>query len=129
MGMKSKVRSRAFRAGIRDGLDWDLSGFETSVDLAGAFTGWDDATISALGSSERFLASMGLGGLSPRLFTEACRAYNKGAHRGATLQDFRRQPCPRCGSSNTVQLDPAPSMRGVGVDVGLECRACGETSF
>jgi hypothetical protein len=42
--------SRAFRAGIDDGLDWDLDGFDT-WDAAEAETGWDEATINAMGVS------------------------------------------------------------------------------
>jgi len=39
------------------------------------------------------------------------------------------EPCPFCGSENTEQLEPVPSMAGYGNDAGLTCRDCKKTSW
>jgi hypothetical protein len=42
--------SKAYLAGLKDGADWDLSGFQSPVHAV-RLRGWDDATISAMGAS------------------------------------------------------------------------------
>jgi hypothetical protein len=127
-GDSTMTTTKAYRDGYRDGLAWDLDGYETTTALRSATTGWDEATINAMGSA----ACAKAWGV-PREGTAweaACRDYNRGAHAGALAVQSRRSglpvqspdPEPRrsrfslCGqegvaqkatSDGTVRYDPA----------------------
>lgn len=86
--------SPAYRAGLADGLDWDLSGFDTWERVERDRDGWDTATLSAVGV-DKTLASWGV---APDATEEqrdhACRQYNRGAHEGATSPQSDRTGAP-----------------------------------
>jgi hypothetical protein len=78
----SASSNRAFLDGIKDGLDWDLGGFKTVENIHSS--GWDDATIDALGDDAcREAWGIPEGEAGDIAWREACEAYNRGACMGA----------------------------------------------
>ena len=78
----------AYEAGLADGLAWDLDGFDTWADVERAREGWDEATISAIGS-EACRKAWGVAEGDNEAWDEACSAYNRGAYEGATTRKGR----------------------------------------
>ena len=82
----------AYESGYRDGLAWDLDGYESVEEVRAARNGWDSATISALGSSVCAEAW----GVSAEgdAWEHACHEYNRGAHAGACAPQEERTGLP-----------------------------------
>lgn len=77
---------RAYCAGYSDGLEWDLSGYDSAEEVA-AETDWATPTINALGpdaATKHFgLAPGSWGGAA---WEDACVEYNRGCRAGALAQ-------------------------------------------
>lgn len=75
------TKSKAYNDGYRDGLNWDLDGYE-SYEAAASDGGWSYATITAVGSSECarvWGVPKSKIGRSAQWDT-ACREYDRGVH-------------------------------------------------
>jgi hypothetical protein len=73
------TKSKAYNDGYRDGLNWDLDGYE-SYEAAASDDGWSDATINAVGSYE---CARVWGVLRSQIgrsecWDAACREYDRG---------------------------------------------------
>ncbi len=84
----------AFDRGYEDGLDWDLDGFADWAAVEKQKSGWDEATINALGS-DKFAAYCGISETEGEVWEGACADYNRGAHHGACDREMRRDAPPR----------------------------------
>lgn len=85
--------SKAYADGLKDGLEWDLTGYTSILDLSADTTGWDEATIHAMGAS----ACAEAWGVAEEgeAWEQACADYNAGCHKGATApQDERTGQSP-----------------------------------
>lgn len=78
--------SRAYDQGVIDGLSWDLDGFESWEDVENTASGWDEATINAIGT-ECFARDCGITTTEGPEWDQACADYNRGAHDGACRRD------------------------------------------
>lgn len=99
------MASKAYNAGYRDGLAWDLDGFADRDALT--ISGWDEATINAIGV-KRFAKSCGLRGMrrpggeidfqwdggAVARWERACEEYNEGALAGARAPQNQRTGLP-----------------------------------
>lgn len=78
--------SRAYDQGRIDGLSWDLDGFRNWVAVDRQRSGWDEATINAIGS-EKFARDCGIETTEGPEWEQACEDYNRGAYDGACQRD------------------------------------------
>lgn len=80
----------AYLDGYNDGLAWDLDGFADLDAVRRERTGWDAATINAIGSTacaKRWgVPSEG------EAWETACEAYNAGAYAGACASERTGKP-------------------------------------
>lgn len=88
------MTSRAFEAGLADGLAWDLGGFETWDDVEGEREGWDEATINAMGG-DWCRRTWGIPFGDGEAWQRAMVDYNRGAYAGATIREGRSGAPPR----------------------------------
>jgi hypothetical protein len=70
------VVSQAYKAGQRDGADWELDGFK-SVSAAVKSSGWDDATINAMGA-RACAKAWGVSSDEGPEWEQACSDYERG---------------------------------------------------
>lgn len=89
--LKEAVLAKAYAAGLKDGLAWDLEDFDSIEEVKHSGTGWDEATIQAVGIS----ACSHAWGIPPNedgdeIWGATCEAYNRGAHEGATAPQEER---------------------------------------
>jgi hypothetical protein len=99
LGVKRGVRrpagpqSKAFEAGYRDGLGWDLGDYATAKDVRAERRGWDDASLQAMGVRD-FCQHVGLRTEEAHpdsiKLGVACREYNAGAYAGACAPQNER---------------------------------------
>lgn len=85
-------QTNAYKAGLSDGLAWDLSDFGSWEDVERSREGWDAATINALGS-DACARRWGVRAEGPE-WECACGDYNRGAYEGATAREGRTGPPP-----------------------------------
>lgn len=86
-GSTPPSNTKAYREGFADGLAWDLDAYETIADVERDRSGWDEATIDAMGLTA-CVEAWGVprdtsGEPEPDAWSAACRDYNEGAHAGA----------------------------------------------
>lgn len=96
--METNRKSKAYEAGMEDGLAWDLDGYASAEEVSKSKDTWDEATINALGV-DKFCA---LVGISPEQWGEdpwrqACHDYNRGCYDGATAPQSERTGLPPGG--------------------------------
>jgi hypothetical protein len=83
--------TKAYEAGLADGLAWDLDGYKTRAQVESA-DDWDAATIGAL-THEEWCAHVGLSDDCERdseEYTAACAEYNRGVRAGALAPQDER---------------------------------------
>ena len=83
-----KTTTTAHEDGYRDGLAWDLDGYESTADLRAAIDGWDSATINAFGTAA-CAKRWGVPDTGEE-WERACREYNAGAVAGAIAPQSER---------------------------------------
>jgi hypothetical protein len=111
----------AYEAGLKDGLAWDLDGYDTWADVDRAREGWDEATINALGS-DACREAWGVNADDDEAWSEAMDAYNRGAYEGATTREGRSGLLPRhSGAGDDVDDSPC---EGCGVERPLHEEGC-----
>lgn len=104
------MAAKAYDAGYKDGLAWDLSDFSSLQEIEQSKQ-WDDATINAIGSTE-FAVHCGIEaaeGDYPAFrdaFSLACVDYDKGARDGAVAQ--WRSKYPARAGDDLVLLETMP---------------------
>ena len=88
--------TKAYAAGYKDGLAWDLDAYASWEDVERATTGWDDATLNAISTDEakRLWGAAGVDDESPA-WGRAMFDYNRGAYDGACQREGRSGLPPR----------------------------------
>lgn len=81
--------SKAFWDGHNDGLQWDLSSFDSMDDVRSETTGWDEATINACGPTTCAKA-WGIDPEDSEAWDQACEDYNRGCYLGVTAPQSDR---------------------------------------